>query len=405
MGKLHVWAVTTSRADYGLLYPLLQKLHTDDTFLLEVVVTGSHLSPLHGNTVEIIERDGFTIAGKVEMTMQSDSEHAICQAVSLGLIGFSHLFRERARESLIGSHDKVAGKAPDLVILLGDRYELWAASIAATMHHVPIVHIHGGEVTYGAIDDQVRHAVTKMAALHFPSIELYAGRIVQMGEHPERVHAVGALGIDNIQSIEHMSVSELSQYAGVDFTRDVALMTFHPVTQDEAADAAAQVEEVLLALVETELFTLITMPNADAGGHGVYETILRFIGQYPERFKLVKNLGQRAYLSAMQYAKLMIGNSSSGIIESASFRLPVVNIGDRQAGRYKPANVIDCLCTREAILTAVKTALSQEFAAQIADLENPYGDGQTAQRILTILKQVDFTDKSTLLKKGFYDLP
>lgn len=390
MSKWRVWAVTTSRADYGLLYPLMKKLCSDGNFDLEVVVTGSHLSPLHGRTVEQIERDGFAIAGRVEMTQQGDSENAVCQAVALGLIGFSHLMQD---------------KRPDFIIVLGDRYELWSVSIAAVMHHVPLVHIHGGEVTFGAVDDQIRHSVSKMASLHFPSIELYGQRIIQMGEQPERVHVVGALGIDNIKAIEPMSVQELSQYAGVDFTQPIALMTFHPVTQDDAGDAAGQVREVLEALRESELFTLVTMPNADAGGHGIFEMILDYQKLYPTKFKLVKNLGQRAYLSAMQYARIMIGNSSSGIIESASFKLPVVNIGDRQAGRYKPINVLDCTCQKDVVFRAIEEAVSREFALKIKQLENPYGDGQTAERICRILKTVDFTDRGPLLKKGFYDLP
>lgn len=389
MKKLNVMAVTTSRADYGLLYPLIKKLNEDEYFDFELVVTGTHLSSIYGKTIDRIVQDGFTVNHIVEMTLNGDKEHDICNCIAEGVIGFSKIFQKEQF---------------DLVILLGDRYELLSVSISAVINKVPIVHIHGGEATYGQIDDPIRHSVTKMSAIHFPSIDIYMKRIIQMGESPERVFAVGALGIDNIKNISLMKQTELEDYTGVNFDNSIALMTYHPVTLDNYSLAASQVREILEALISFDIFTIITMPNSDTGGNCIYETIKKYIQLYPDKFKLIKNLGQRAYLGAMKYSKLMIGNSSSGIIESASFKLPVVNIGDRQAGRYKPQNVIDCICSKQDIIQAVDLALSNDFQNSIAVLENPYGDGNTANRIIKILKSIDFTHKSRLIKKGFYDI-
>jgi UDP-hydrolysing UDP-N-acetyl-D-glucosamine 2-epimerase len=389
MDKLNVMVVTTSRADYGLLYPLIKKFDEDDYFHYDLAVTGSHLSALHGNTVEKIKEDGFGIAESIDITMQNDTENDICNAIAKGLKGFSSVFQK---------------KKFDLMIVLGDRYELWSACIAAAIHKIPIAHIHGGEVTEGAIDNSIRHSITKMAAIHFPSIDLYGKRIIQMGEKPERVFVVGALGIDNINNIELMTKEELSIYSGVNFDKDIALMTYHPVTLDEYKDASKQIYEVLEALLETDLFVLITMPNADTGSKTIFEIIEKYIQLYPQKFQLIKNLSQRAYLSAMKYAKLMIGNSSSGIIESASFKLPVVNIGDRQAGRFKPGNVVDVSCSKSAIISAIYKVLSNDFMKSISNIENPYGDGNTAERIIKVLKSIDFTKRSNLLKKEFYHL-
>jgi UDP-hydrolysing UDP-N-acetyl-D-glucosamine 2-epimerase len=306
------------------------------------------------------------------------------------LAGFSSLFQKRQ---------------PDLVIVLGDRYELWALCIAAVIHKIPIVHLHGGESTLGLIDDPVRHSVTKMSTFHFASIEAYAKRIIQMGENPNRVYVVGALGIDNIKNMRLMDIREVSEYTGVDFgQKNVALLTYHPVTLDDYTLAGHQTQEILEALIQTTLFTLITMPNADTGGNTIYQIIEMYSQKYPDRFRFVKSLGQQGYLSAMKYAKLMIGNSSSGIIESASFKLPVINIGDRQGGRFKPANVIDCVCSIESIMGTLDKALSEDFTRSILDIENPYGDGTAAKRIVNILRDIDLSDKSTLIKKGFYDI-
>lgn len=381
--------VTTGRADYGLLYPLIIKIIENDCFELQLIATGTHLSPVHGKTIQLIEEDGLQVTEKIEMTMKSDTENAISNSISIGLMGFSKIY-DRLR--------------PDLVIVLGDRYELWSVCMPAVIHKIPIAHIHGGEATFGLIDDPIRHSVTKMSAFHFASIDLYAKRIIQMGENPERVFVVGAIGLDNIKTIPLMTCKELSECTNVDFAGKVALMTYHPVTLDNYDSAEQQIQEVLDALVKTDLFILTTMPNSDTSGNIIYQKLESYSQQYPEKFKLIKNLGQKAYLSAMNFSELMVGNSSSGILESASFKLPVLNIGDRQGGRFKPINVVDCVCSQEAITNSINKVLSHEFKQSIAYLESPFGDGDTSTRIVKVLETVDFNNKSEFLKKGFYEL-
>lgn len=388
--KIIAAMVTTGRSDYGLLSPLIHKLIASDKFELRLIVTGMHLSHLHGKTIQLIKKDGVNISDKIKMTSKKDTENAICNSVAIGLQKFSKLFNKMK---------------PDFLIVLGDRYELWSACMAAVIHNIPIVHIHGGEVTIGAIDDPIRHSVTKMAAFHFASTDLYAKRIIQMGENSRHVFNVGAIGLDNINIMELLTCKELSEFTKVDFAKkNIALMTYHPVTLDAYVDAYRQIQELLQALLKTDLFTLITMPNADPGGNLIHQKIANYVEQYPDKFKLIKNLGQKGYLSVMKYARMMIGNSSSGIIESASFKLPVVNIGDRQSGRFRPKNVIDCACSQVDMLKAIERALSADFGKLVSQLENPYGDGHTAGRIMKVLEKIDFNNKIQYLKKGFYDL-
>lgn len=390
MKKSRVAVVTTSRADYGLLSPLLRKLQADNSFNLNLIVSGSHLSDKHGMTIKCIIEDRIAISDKVEMIKLDDSAAGICQAISSGFKGFSDIFlRDPA----------------DLLIVLGDRYELISACITALIYRIPIAHIHGGEVTFGALDDSIRHSVTKMASIHFPSIGQYASRIIQMGEEPERVYTVGALGMDNIMGIPLMTKNELEKFTGVDFSSGVVLMTYHPVTLDDYCLAAEQTQVILNVLLRNGLLTIITMPNADSGGNAVYDVIQSYVRKHPDNFKFIKNLGQKAYLSAMKYARLMIGNSSSGIIESSAFRLPVVNIGDRQAGRFRTPNIIDAECNPEAVAAAISWAISKEFVESISDIKSPYGDGNTSGKIIDVLKSVDLNDKEKLLKKRFFDLP
>ncbi len=384
--------VTTGRADYGLLCPLIDALRDDGGFAVRLAVTGGHLAASRGETVRLIAEEGRApLAGTVDLALQGDTADDICRAVATGLAGFSRLY-ERVR--------------PAMIIVLGDRYELWAACIPAVIHRIPIAHIHGGETTFGAIDDAIRHSITKMAALHFASTASYARRLVQMGEDPRRVFVVGALGLDVIRTVDLLSPHELAVRTGVDFSRPVALMTFHPVTLDDYEAAGRQARAVLEALRRTDLHVLASMPNTDPAAERVRAEIERYCAMYPERFVLVANLGSQAYLSAMRYATLMVGNSSSGIIEAASFALPVVNVGDRQAGRIRPANVIDCPCDEKAVSAALAKARSPEFRRSLAGRTSPYGDGRAAQRIVEVLHQrVPWRQPDLLLKKGFYDLP
>ncbi len=390
MASVRIAIVTTGRADYGVLYPLIQALMRIDFFDVQLIATGAHLSPLHGKTLTLIQQDDVQVADTVEMIMKGDSEADICTSIAMGLKGFSSILDTRQ---------------PDLVVVLGDRYELWAVCIAAVIHIVPIAHLYGGESTFGLIDEAVRHSVTKMATFHFASIEAYAKRIVQMGENLSRVFVVGALAIDNIKAMRLMDAREFAEYTGIDPEMNaVALFTYHPVTLDDRKLASVQVREILEALIRTDLVTLATMPNADTGASTILQTIQEYLARYPKRFRFVANLGQRGYVSAMRHARIMIGNSSSGIVESPSFKLPVVNVGDRQAGRIKAANVLDCPCSQEPILRTIEKALSPEFTMSISNLDSPYGDGTAAQRIASILKDIDYSDKSRLIKKGFCDI-
>ncbi|MBF0270761.1 MAG: UDP-N-acetylglucosamine 2-epimerase (hydrolyzing) [Magnetococcales bacterium] len=387
---MHITLVTTGRADYGLLEPLIRELTRRRRCAVQLVATGGHLSVAQGETIRLIQADGHAVT-PMAMNPENDSEHGVCQAVATGLAGFSDHFRQHR---------------PDLVVVLGDRYELWAVCMAAVLHKIPIAHLHGGETTLGALDDVIRHTITKMATFHFPALPEYARVILSMGEHPDRVHVVGALGIDAILQTPPMDLQALSAHVGVDFARrPVALMTYHPVTLDDHTAASQQVTTILAALAATDLTTLITMPNADAGGEAIFQAIEHHCRAHPERFHLVKSLGQRGYLSAMRHARVMIGNSSSGILEAASFRLPVVNIGDRQGGRIKPANVIDCPCEPAAIRAALEQARSEAFRESMADLVNPYGDGHTATRVADILESLDLSHPGELLKKGFFHPP
>lgn len=380
--------VTTSRADYGLLKPLLAELSLLSDFQVDLVATGTHLSIKHGMTITNILEDGCDVNERIEMNSIDDTEYAICNSIAQGMIGFASLYQR---------------KRYDLVIVLGDRYELWAVCVPAVIYKIPIAHIHGGELTNGAIDNVIRHSITKMASLHFASTDTYARRIIQMGEQAHSVFSVGAIGIDNIKNIPLMEIDELIHYTKVDFRKKVALLTFHPVTLDSYSEAQNQINEVFSALSKTDLVLLITMPNSDTGSDVIINTIKSFVQGNPEKMLLIPNLGQRAYLSAMKYAKLMIGNSSSGIIEAASFKLPVVNIGDRQTGREKPLNVIDCDCKKDSIEIAISIALSAQFKKEIEGLINPYEKHNAARNIAQILSNIDFTDK-VMLKKKFYDI-
>lgn len=381
--------VTSNRAEYGLLYPLIKKMLQDSFFDVTLIVTGTHLSEQHGKTIDFIKKDGLDIHHIVDLNVDGDTEHDICCMIGKGIEGFSTIFR----------NNKLDG-----ILVLGDRFELWAICIPAVIHKIPIIHLHGGEITQGAIDDMVRHSISKMASIHFPSIDLHAKRIVQMGENPERVYVVGAIGLDNIKEMVLMDVAELSAYTGIDFNSNIALMTYHPVTLDQYKEASNQIEEVMEALISFNIVVLITMPNADTGGKTIFEVIQKYIHLYPQQFRLIKNLGQRGYLSAMKYCKFMIGNSSSGIIESPSFKIPVINIGDRQNGRHMPQNVISVQCEKRKIIQAIQRAMSTEFYDTIRDMKNPYGDGKTAHRIVALLKSFDWKDNKHLLKKGFHDI-
>jgi UDP-hydrolysing UDP-N-acetyl-D-glucosamine 2-epimerase len=384
--KRKIAVVTGTRAEYGLLYWILQKTHGDPDLILQLVVTGMHLSPEFGLTVKEIEADGFPISERVEMLLSSDTEVGLSTSMGLGIMGFASAF-SRLR--------------PDILVLLGDRFEILAAATAAVVARIPIAHIHGGESSEGAIDEAFRHAVTKMSHIHFPAVDLYARRIRQMGEDPEKIFTLGAPGLDHIYLTHLPEREDLQSELGIDLTKGVALITYHAVTL-EFSTARQHMANLLAAIGGRDLTLVFTYANADTGGRVINQMIEEFVKNEPHAYAF-PSLGQRRYLGLLRMADVMVGNSSSGIIEAPSFKLPVVNIGDRQRGRVRAANVIDCGVQRQEISMALDQALSREFRESLKDLVNPYRRGRTSSQIVSVLKEIELGE--ALIKKRFQDLP
>lgn len=372
-----------------MLTPLIRAIAKAPDMEADLLVSGTHLLKKYGETVQYIENDGNAIAYRIPIMEEdfSGTEREVTESIARCMEQCSGIFEK----------EKYAG-----LIVLGDRYELMGVCVAAMMFRIPIVHIHGGEVTEGAIDEKIRHAITKMASVHFPSVEEYAQRIMQMGENPDFVYPVGALGIDSIVSLPLMEKEELYKELGIETERKVAAVTYHPVTSLSRECAMEEIRSVMEALKEAELYSVITMPNSDAGGEEIFRVILEYTERMPDRFVLKKSLGQLRYLSLLKNADVMVGNSSSGILESASFALPTVNIGDRQKGRMAPMNVIHCECTKQAVLDAIGQGMSKEFRKQMERCVNPYGDGNTANKMIEYLRAIDWNDTG-LLQKHFFD--
>jgi UDP-hydrolysing UDP-N-acetyl-D-glucosamine 2-epimerase len=379
-----IGVVTGARSDYGIYVPILRRMQQDPDLKLHLIVTGMHLAHQFGYTVKEIERDGFEIGDRIEMLLMSDTPEGIAKSMGVGVMGFAESY---------------ARFRPDILLVLGDRFEMLAAVAAALSFKIPVAHIHGGESTEGAIDELIRHAITKMSHLHFASTESYAARIIQMGEEPWRVVVSGAPGIDNLSEIHLLSSGELKERHGLILEDCALLVTYHPVTL-EFEETEAQMRELLAALKEVDCAVIFTYPNADTHNHLVVEMIHDFVDQYPHRSQIVVSLGPQGYFSLMSLVSAMVGNSSSGIIEAASFKLPVVNVGNRQRGRLKGKNVIDVGYSRSEILSGIKHALSGEFKSSLSDLTNPYGDGHAAERILDRLKGLKVD--ALLLRKRFY---
>lgn len=377
-----IGAVTGARSDYGLLVPVLRGISADPTLRLKLFVTGMHLSPDFGLTVRDVERD-FEITERVEMLVASDTPEAISKSVGLGVIGFAQTY---------------ARHRPDVLLVLGDRFETLAAVTAALPFTIPVAHISGGEVTEGAIDDAIRHAITKMSHLHFVSLEEYRHRVIQMGEEPWRVTVSGEPGIDTIHATPALSMAEMERRIGMSLEPSPLLVTFHPATL-EPGQAEAQIAELLAALDAMGMPTVFTAPNADADGRIIITRVQNFVRDHPNS-RFVTNLGTAAYLSMMRRSAAMIGNSSSGIVEAASFELPVVNLGSRQRGRSCGKNVIHAELKTETIVRAIRSAVSPAFRESLRGLVNPYGDGKAAPRIVEVLKTVPL-DRN-LLVKTFY---
>lgn len=381
-----ICVVTGTRAEYGLLYWLMKEIQSTDDFDLQLVVTGMHCSPEFGLTYRQIESDGFNIDRKVEMLLSSDSEVAITKSMGLGVIGFA---------------DAYAELQPDLVVLLGDRFEIFSAAAAATVAKIPIAHLHGGETTEGAFDEAFRHSITKMSHLHFTATEEYRQRVIQLGEQPESVFNVGAPGIDNIRRIPLLPKDEFEESIGFTLSKRNLLITFHPVTL-EYSTSEVQFEQLLMALDglrETNL--IFTKANADTDGRIINEMIDAYVAKNKNKAVVHASLGQLRYLSAMQYVDGVVGNSSSGLIEAPAFKIGTINVGDRQRGRIKAQSVIDCEPNAEDILRGVDRLYSDAFQALLTAVMNPYGNGGVAEKIVAELRRQSVQD---ILKKSFYDI-
>jgi GDP/UDP-N,N'-diacetylbacillosamine 2-epimerase (hydrolysing) len=365
----------------------MQGLRDDPSFDLQLVATGMHLSSEYGSTYKIIERDGFLIDRKVEMLLNSDTSVGVSKSLGIGVIGFADAFCELS---------------PDIILVLGDRFEIFSAVSAAVVAGIPVAHLHGGEVTEGAIDDMFRHSITKMSYLHFVATEVYRRRVIQMGEDPERVFNVGGLGVDSINRIDLLSRGELERELNFKFGRKNLLITFHPVTL-EANGGESELRELLAALTEAKDTQLIfTLPNADTGGRALCEMINQFVSQHPNA-RAYKSLGQLKYLSCVAHVDGVVGNSSSGLLEAPSLKVPTINIGDRQRGRLQADSVISCEPHRERIIFALQKLYSSEFRATLTNVRSPYGEGGASEKILQILRDICKVPVYST-RKTFYDL-
>jgi GDP/UDP-N,N'-diacetylbacillosamine 2-epimerase (hydrolysing) len=384
--RRRICVVTGSRAEYGLLRWVLGGIREFNDLELQLVVTGTHLSPEFGLTYRTIEQDGFHIDARVEMLLSSDTAVGATKSLGLGLIGFA---------------DACTALRPDVLVVVGDRYEILAAAASAMIARVPIAHIHGGEATEGAIDESVRHAVTKMAHLHFVATEEYRRRVLQLGEQPERVFLVGGLGVDAIQRLALLERDELERALDFALGKRNLLVTFHAATLEEDS-ARAQVGELLTALAELrDTHCIFTLPNADTETHTITRLIEKFVAEHPRLSKAFRSLGDLRYLSCMKHCDAVVGNSSSGLTEAPTFRKGTVNIGDRQRGRLRAASVIDCEPNVVAIRAALRRLYSAEFVAQLPRTVNPYGEGGASEKIVQTLRTVSLDG---ILKKRFHDV-
>ena len=380
-----IGVATFARSEYSNCLPILRAIETDPDLNLHLVVAGMHLSPEFGYTIEEIEKDGFEISDRVEMLLSSDTPEGIAKSIGVGTIGFAQSF---------------ARFQPDILLILGDRFELLSAASAALPFRIPIAHAFGGDITEGAIDNQIRHAITKMSHIHFVAMQSHAERLIQMGEEPWRVVVTGDPALDLLHQMKCLSREALSDDLGLKLTPPVLVVTFHPATLG-STNVLEEINSLLAALDRVQGTFILTYPNADAQNRTIVKRMREFVASRPEA-SLLFSLGQLKYYSLLAQADLMVGNSSSGIWESPSFRLPAVNIGDRQGGRTQAGNVINVGADADAIYKAIQGGLNPAFRASLHHLRNPYGDGQATPRIIDTLKRIELGPH--LLRKRFVDL-
>lgn len=379
-----ICVITGTRAEYGLLFWLMKEIQKEKSLILQVVATGMHLSPEFGLTYKEIEKD-FKIDKKVEILLSSDTSVGISKSMGLAMISFSECFNELK---------------PDIIVVLGDRYEIFAASSVAMIHKIPLTHIHGGEATEGLIDEAIRHSITKMSHLHFCATNEYQKRIIQLGENPNNVFNVGGMGIENIKRLKLLNKKEFEKSINFTLNKKNIIITFHPVTLENntTKEQFSQILQALALLKDTNI--IFTKANSDTDGRIINQMIDDFVANHQNTVAFT-SLGQLRYLSALNHIDIVLGNSSSGLAEVPSFKKATINIGDRQKGRIKAKSVIECEPKKDEIIKAIKKAYSSKFQNILKDVENPYGDGLASGKIVKILKNADLTN---ILKKSFYDI-
>ena len=386
MKKKKICIITGTRAEYGLLSNLMKHIKKDSAFKLQIIATGMHLSPEFGMTYKEIEKDGFNIDYKIEMLLSNDTPSAISKSMALGLVGFSDSFNQLN---------------PDIIIVLGDRFEILSASIAATFSRIPIAHLSGGESTVGAYDESIRHSITKMSWWHFVANKKYLKRVIQLGENPQNVFNVGGLGVDIIKNTKLLTKIQLEKKLGIKFKKKNLLITYHPVTLEKKSPKSffQSLLNILNKLDDTLL--IFTMPNADTNSRIIKRLINDFVFLNKDKSISFDSMGQLNYLSTLQFVDAVIGNSSSGLAEAPTFKIGTVNIGDRQKGRLKANSVIDCEPSKTSIMKSLKKLYSKDFQNKLLNVDNPYGEGDASSKITKILKKQTIPNNP---KKEFYDL-
>jgi len=381
-----VCVFTSTRADYGLLRNLIKEIHVCPELHLQLLVSGTHLVADQGMTINEIQADGYVLDQCVDIDLSDDSPEGICNSMGLAVSKYGKALMELQ---------------PDMLVILGDRFESFCCAAAANVCRIPVAHIHGGETTEGAIDEAFRHSITKMSHLHFPCCEAYRQRIIQLGESPDHVFNVGALGVENIRKMEMMGKTELEAAIYFNLDQPFFLITFHPVTLEKAT-AGKQFAELLAALDQfPDHKCIFTQANADTDGQIINKMIYDYVEEYPGRCMFTPSLGYLRYLSALRLCSAVIGNSSSGIMEAPALNVPTVNIGDRQKGRIRAKSVIDCNPTLASIQAAVEDAISFEFSKTLGSIVCPYEKQGTAEKIKVLLRD---TDLNSIMKKKFYNL-